>query len=682
MANTLPSSITVIVSGGGPIGLTFAINLAMIMCKKHVKIIVYEGRWIMGKDGSMRWRTEEQGNIRRDQVVTLQDHVIQQLPVYIQKGLFVNINERVWPTSRNIPIQEVEDRLLDLIQPFVRSGQIELIPEQLNELSERLTQGNFDILVGADGSKSFVRRYCNIQVRSEGIEYACGVAYNIPANVSPSDEPLHQALNCILTTSQSRYLVNSSAGRRGYLNARLTKDEYEELRECLQRSEKRNVPINLEYYKECSHISVWSIIRQGLDFFNIRSKFVHRIVPIEVNVQHTSSVVREFRFEIKEKQESILSFTPSQSGKSNKKKFKTMLVCLVGDAAMGVHFWSGRGMNTGIKSAIALARNILCACTIDMPPHFLDLFDYEGFMTRLRACEQQGRSLRILLNPIDQCTGEAYTYDHVGHYHVYHTRELKKRLKETRQSLQQLPHWPHRSRPVSDQELEEIFNRIPCRVVAQLSLANPWPTEEIEDVEVFVEDIFPFRQDQYLPVPRLREVISSQRENDYYHYYHHHHHHRYFILWIVGDIMNKHTEKLINSIPILPKFANHSFVTNDIIHQSHGPRHILHVVNTIKEAQDWMQTPEIRKNIQRKDVRFRVITEGSLNDYQSAVDVIRTIRAEVPHAPVLIISNKHEDMRSAGEFPNVIIIDTVFELYEFFGINQAIQWDQNYRVLY
>jgi len=88
-------------------------------------------------------------------------------------------------------------------------------------------------LIGADGSNSFVRRYCNIQMVSEGVEYACGVAYNIPAQVPSSEEPLHQALNCVLTVAQTRYLVNSSTSRRGYLNIRLIQSEYDELRRLL-----------------------------------------------------------------------------------------------------------------------------------------------------------------------------------------------------------------------------------------------------------------------------------------------------------------------------------------------------------------------------------------------------------------------------------------------------------------
>ena len=135
--------LVVVVSGGGPVGLTFSLHLTMMM-GRNVKIIIYEGRWFVDNNGKICWQGEEQGRTRRDQVVTLQDHVIQQMPEYIQKGLFEKINERVWPTSRNIPIREVEDRLLDLIQPFVQNGQIELIPTNLDEKSECITKGPVD----------------------------------------------------------------------------------------------------------------------------------------------------------------------------------------------------------------------------------------------------------------------------------------------------------------------------------------------------------------------------------------------------------------------------------------------------------------------------------------------------------------------------------------------------------
>jgi ribosome-associated protein YbcJ (S4-like RNA binding protein) len=132
--------LVVLVSGGGPVGLTFSLHLTMMM-GTHVKIIIYEGRWFVDRQGKTRWKCEEQGKIRRDQVITLQDHVIEQMPEYIQTGLFKEKNEYVWPTSRNITIREIEDRLFDLIQPFVQNRQIDLMPENLHEQSERLVKG-------------------------------------------------------------------------------------------------------------------------------------------------------------------------------------------------------------------------------------------------------------------------------------------------------------------------------------------------------------------------------------------------------------------------------------------------------------------------------------------------------------------------------------------------------------
>ncbi|CAF4169187.1 unnamed protein product, partial [Rotaria sordida] len=671
MASTASSPFVVVVSGGGPVGLTFSLNLTMMM-GKHAKIIIYEGRWFVDQHGITRWQGEEQGNTRRNQVVTLQDHVINQMPSFIQEGLFQKINERVWPTSRNIPIREVEDRLFDLIQPFVRNGQVELIPEQLNEQSKHLIEGNFDVLVGADGSDSFVRHYCNIKMISEGIEYACGVAYNIPQDVIPSDEPLHQALNCILTISQTRYLVNSSTSRRGYLNIRLIPNEYEELSECLQKFQSCNESLDLLDYNKCPQSPIWSIVRQGLEFFKIPAKYVFRVVPIKIDVRYAPIVVRELRFEINKTQQTTSSSsndstsTIEKASGSEKKQFKTMLACLVGDAAMSVHFWPGRGMNSGMKAAMALARNILRSCTSKISPHsievriplrFLDFLDYEGFMARLRAREQQGRSLRILVNPIDASVEEAYTYAHLNHCYYRYTKELNEKLKETRQRLEERFDWPHQTRPVTDEELQDACNRISHNAVAQLSLANPWPTREMSGIEVLVEDTFPFNQQQFLPVPTMSKVTSDRSPSIIVR-------HRFLILWIVGDTMSENIKQIIDSIQVSPNFANPSTTTvtktiNQLQNSSMEGFHKLHVVHTIEEAQKWMK--ENRESLRRQDTLFKVITTWSLNKEKTAVNAIRAVRADVPRVPVLIYTHKCEEIQSALEFPNVIATDMAFE---------------------
>ncbi|CAF0954830.1 unnamed protein product [Rotaria sordida] len=684
MASTVSSPLVVVVSGGGPVGLTFSLNLTMMM-GKHAKIIIYEGRWFVDEHGVTRCQGEEEGNTRRDQVVTLQDHVINQMPSFIQEGLFQNINERVWPTSRNIPIREVEDRLFDLIQPFVQNGQVELIPEQLNEQSNHLIEGNFDVLVGADGSNSFVRRYCNIKMISEGIEYACGVAYDIPQDVILSHEPLHQALNCILTISQTRYLVNSSTSRRGYLNIRLIHNEYEELSECLQKFQKYNESLDLLDYNKYPQSPVWSIVRQGLEFFKIPAEYVFRVVPIKIDVRHASIVVRELRFEINKTQQRTSSSNDSTStienaSGSEKKQFKTMLACLVGDAAMNVHFWPGRGMNSGMKAAMALARNILRSCTSKISPHsievriplrFLDFLDYEGFMARLRAREQQGRSLRVLVDPIDASVEEAYTYAHLIPCYNTYKRKLNEKLKETRQRLEERFDWPHQTTLVTDEELQYACNRISLHAVAQLSLANPWPTREMSGIEVLVEDTFPFKQEQFLSVPTIGEATSVHAPSSIVRQ-------RFLILWIVGDTMSGNTKNIIDSIRSSPNFVDPSTTTvakttNQLLNSSMEGFHKLHVVHTIKEAQNWIN--DNCESLRQQDILFKVITTWSLNKEKTAIDVIRAVRADGSRVPVLIYTNEHEEIQSALEFPNVIATDMKFELYEFVGINQETQWD-------
>ena len=650
--------LVVIVSGGGPVGLTFSLHLTMMM-GKHVKIIIYEGRWYVDGHGRTRWQDEAQGKTRRDQVVTLQDHVITQMPEYIQEGLFKRINECVWPTSRNIPIKEVEDRLLDLIQPFVGNGQVELIPENLHEQTECLIKGNFDILVGADGANSFVRRYCNIQMISEGVEYACGVAYKIPDKVERKDEPLHQALNCILTVSQTRYLVNSSTSRRGYLNIRLIHDEYTELTKRLEVFKSRNEPLDLLDYNKFPKSPVWSIIRQGLDYFQIPSKYVIRVVPIEINVRHASIVVRELRFEIDKSEQ--------QNKDLEDKEYKTALAFLAGDAAMNVHFWPGRGMNSGMKGAIVLARNILRTCTsketihIRTPLRFLDFLDYEGFMARLRAREQQGRSLRILVDPIDKYIETSFSYANVSLGYEKYIKKLLEKLQETRKRLEERPEWPHKTKQVTNDELQFATNRISPEAVAQLSLANPWPTREMGGLEVLVEHTFPYDRKNFLPVPMTAITPPSNVKQSPVVIIRN----RFISLWVIGTKKMENIEKLIENIQKSENFAKTS-------NNSEG-LHQLKVVQTIEEAKIWINSN--REAIRKPHIRFKVVTLWTINDNQTAVDVIRAVRSQLPRAPVLIFTNKHEETQPALEFPNVMETDTEFELKEFIGINQETQWN-------
>jgi hypothetical protein len=524
-----------------------------------------------------------------------------------------------------------------------------------------LFSGNFDILVGADGSNSFVRRYCNIQMISEGAEYACGVAYNIPDKVAPADEPLHQALNCILTVSQTRYLVNSSTSRRGFLNIRLIKSEYDALDENLKELRSQNKSIDLLDYEKCPQSPVWTIIRQGLDFFKIPYKYVFRVVPIEINVRHASIVVRELRFEVKKPE--------PETNDPEKKEYRTALAFLAGDAAMNVHFWPGRGMNSGMKGAMALARNILRSCTsndsirIRTPLRFLDFLDYEGFMARLRAREQQGRSLRVLVDPIDKCIETSYTYAYTNHCYVTYRKKLLDKLKETQERLEGRPEWPHKSRQITNEELQFAVKRITAQAVAQLTLANPWPTREMSGVEVLVEDTFPYDLKNFSAVPTTSHVTREYHPSVLVR-------RRFVILWVTGDKKMENVEELVQNIQSSKGFAKSSGSTDGVDQ--------LIAVQTIEEVKEWIKAN--KESIRKPDVNFKVVTLWTIKDDQTAVDVIRAVRSEFPRVPVLIFTAKYEETRPALEFPNVMATDMEYELKEFVGINQETQWNPGVEV--
>jgi hypothetical protein len=492
---------------------------------------------------------------------------------------------------------------------------------------------------------------------SEGVEYACGVAYRIPEKVDPADEPLRQAVNCVLTVSQTRYLVNSSTSRRGYLNIRLIKDEYEELDRCLQEFKSRNESLHLSDTDKIPQTPVWSIIRQGLEFFKIPSKYVVRVLPIQINVRHASIVVRELRFEIKQATE------PSNTD-PEEKKYKTALAFLAGDAAMNVHFWPGRGMNSGMKGAMALARNIVRSCTrnnaieIRTPLRFLDFLDYEGFMARLRAREQQGRSLRILINPIDKYIEASYAQVYQNPCYIKYSKKLIDKLKETRLLLEKRPEWPHKSKPITDEELQAASKRILPHSVAQLSLANPWPTREMSGVEVLVEDIFPYDLKSFLPVPQSTSVRIERAPTRIIRI-------RFVVLWIIGDKKIDSVNNLVEDIRKSQNFAQ-STANSDSVNQ-------LTVVQTAEEAKNWIISH--KELIRKSEVRFKVVTQWRIKDNQTAVDAIRAVRSEAPRVPVLIYTNKQEETQAALAYPNVIATDVEFELKEFVGVNQETQWN-------
>jgi hypothetical protein len=159
----------------------------------------------------------------------------------------------------------------------------------------------------------------------------------------------------LLTVAQNRFLLNSLRGE-GFLNMRLTDVEAQEAvgidpakREftpCIQ-SEPCVLELGRDQQFHCAghhalflpallNGSLWARVQEGLQFFG---------VPPE-----NLTAVTGFRLDMVQRSRFTAQLFPRTSTTPGTFGF------LLGDAANAIHFWPGRGLNSGLASATSLAR--------------------------------------------------------------------------------------------------------------------------------------------------------------------------------------------------------------------------------------------------------------------------------------------------------------------------------------
>jgi 2-polyprenyl-6-methoxyphenol hydroxylase-like FAD-dependent oxidoreductase len=224
MAKGEGSTLEMLVIGAGPSGLAFAIELAQrwkeakkekpTMIDLHITLrdIRIEKSKPNGMFINVGSRTGQMPGRRRDQVVTIQDDVLEHLSPLLKKYMLKNFDECVWPTSRNIPIREIEDQLLELAQAHYFRDTITL--EAVTDQNWNQNTNSFQIIIGADGSTSKTRQEL-FEVRDDDIiqygeDTALGIAFKVPKYKSYQGLPFEQSVNCALTIAQRRYLLNAS----------------------------------------------------------------------------------------------------------------------------------------------------------------------------------------------------------------------------------------------------------------------------------------------------------------------------------------------------------------------------------------------------------------------------------------------------------------------------------------
>jgi len=321
------------------------------------------------------WRNEnsQSPNVRREQVVTLQDDATELIEEEFRKEIFKEYNERAWgKTSRNIPIIEVENKLLALAQtkPFV--DYIRLEPSNLDPrtLQDYLNdKDSVDAVIGADGARSFIRKEFEMGKAEGKQDWAMGIAFKL--NVQDDiEKQKRQLYNIAMTLANTRYLMNSFEGNLGYLNIRLTEKEFHKVPHARVAFNKNERKKEVKKIVEDNYSIIRTTIFDGLKLFNIPLENIRSIVRIPISIQSAKN---------------FCSVVKNNIGKK-------VAVFLIGDAAFRVHFWPGRGMNSGIKAAIALARRIFWATEKSMDWKGAEILPYKIYMKGLREREQEFRS--------------------------------------------------------------------------------------------------------------------------------------------------------------------------------------------------------------------------------------------------------------------------------------------------
>lgn len=484
----------VCIVGGGPTALASAISLAE-KGKGKVEVHMYERRWVWkARPDGTKYADYPPTAKRRDQVVTLQDSVTSLLSPASYQALFANKKEPVWPGSANIQIRKVEDRFLKHVQGpefkdtvFLHTGG--MTKEELPDV------GDFHVLLGADGAASWVRKsYFHGYENERGRSYALGLAFDRPAGL-----PWSQSLNVFLTLGQTRYLLNASDfDGRGYLNMQLTEEEWDKMVSvdgqyvhfgrpgCLRKAD-GSIPDGFDESQvflpsENRDSPLWISILDGLKLFGFKESEVINIVRIPIVVQAVK--------------EGVQMLPPSDTPKLRRPH---ALVAVAGDAAMTVHFWPGRGLNSGIKSGLALGDELVHALDngkfIGM--QLSAMKEYNDFILKLQNREHDKRSIPIL-NQSGSPETLGWLLDKANSVPDNVAIEwLVGAMVQIADRLQGRSDWPFPWIDNVEPQLRIVLRQLDSVTLKEMAVSFPWPTREMAGAEV-------------LPVRTMKEPEKQQ----------------------------------------------------------------------------------------------------------------------------------------------------------------------------
>ncbi|MGW7572249.1 FHA domain-containing protein [Streptomyces tendae] len=364
-ATTDPGVLRVTVSGGGPVGLAFALLLEESL-RGRVSVTVHDGRWVHSGTNVV-WKDESHGNVRRQQVVTVQSRQYLALTEEMRTAVFGDGQfSEMWPLGPdsvsgrppgNIRIAHIEDRLLELAngKPGIR-----LVPERFDPAQSEHLIARDHVLVICEGGRSRTREHfadrfgaADASIYSLDGEHLQDVVLGLRVKSRLSDP-----MSVLLTVAQNRFLLNSLRGE-GFLNMRLTREEarnvigidpvrqvFEECiaaRPCVMSRQDENefvCPTHGTLFLPAllRGSPLWKRIQEGLRLFGV--------------AEDDLSAVTSFRLDMVQRPRFTAQLVRPTGDRPGTYGF------LLGDAANAIHFWPGRGLNSGLASAVSLARTL------------------------------------------------------------------------------------------------------------------------------------------------------------------------------------------------------------------------------------------------------------------------------------------------------------------------------------
>lgn len=472
--------LSVAIVGGGPVGLALAILLRFLL-GDMVRVQIFDRRW-MNKEARIVWKGNREGNNRRGQVVTVQSNVWSLLPPAVQQRLFANRQlHEVWPFGpdspvakgrpRNLRIRWIEDCLLSMAQD--RYG-IELVPESY--VVPKRWDG-LDVLAICDGAQSQTRTLLRQHFGVASQEF-----------YSLDDRPLKEVVLGLevrsdlpdewtvpLTVGQNRFLFNPRRGR-GFINMRLTPQEAAEvvgvtssgLVECIQRHPcvmQRTkygyvCPTHQALFKPSvdSLSSLWRRIQDALRLYGVAPHNLLSVTVFHLGMEHNARFTAQL--------------APGTFG------------TLLGDSANSIHFWPGRGLNTGLKSAYSLA-NCLKSRWKGTRLRASDLFEHEGVMHKLQFREKS-RAWTIMAMPDEQGNPRPIaTRIEAGLKGPFNRRQLQTELCERIQAIARRLDGRMGKLPDADWFVQRLIG-LEDSTLKVLVESGPWITWEVGGDEVSV----------------------------------------------------------------------------------------------------------------------------------------------------------------------------------------------------